>query len=131
MPVKFKGDSYICRIVLKGNRIIAIVPKCNLRNHGFYAETRWFKPWKSSETAVVFDEVPADFVSIAPYEIKFGTTPIVLEDLKMIINFADHATENFGQTNKSFLDISIFNSCDHFCLNDSESINEKHLERLQ
>ncbi len=54
MPVPYQGELYNCAIIVLNGKIVGIVPKNNIANHGDFYEKRWFKSGKGLKTNIDF-----------------------------------------------------------------------------
>lgn len=63
LPLTVRGKLYNCAAVCLGGKLLGIVPKTYLPNHGEFYEARWFAPGNSRPETIRFDE----------WEVPFGT----------------------------------------------------------
>ena len=55
-PYLYRGKLYNTAAVIKGGRLIALIPKKNIPSYGEFYETRWFTPWNDGNVSVdLFD----------------------------------------------------------------------------
>ena len=55
-PYLYRGKLYNTAAVIKGGRLIALIPKKNIPSYGEFYETRWFAPWNDGNVSVdLFD----------------------------------------------------------------------------
>lgn len=53
-PVRYAGRLYNCAILIKGGKILGIIPKIYLPNHAEFYEARWFETGASIDKEIVY-----------------------------------------------------------------------------
>lgn len=72
LPIMYRNALYNTVAVLRGNRILGLVPKQHLANDGLHYEARWFKPWPAGLTDVIHGDIPIGDILFSFAGIRVG-----------------------------------------------------------